>query len=404
MTRPERRSSAAPAVLTGGIILKAIVNAKVVLEDGILENGVILMDGDRIREIGPAGKVSIPEGCETIDAGGDYAGPGLVDIHCHGGGECWCYENPVAVAEHHLKGGSTSMCLTLYHAQDFDTTVKTLKWIRKAMEEKTPGNIEGVHFEGPYLNSKYGASAKTARKPDPQEYNTYLDMAGDIIRHWAFSPEVENIEPFVDTVLERGIPMSFAHTEASPELVFKYAEKGVTLCTHLTNATGCSITPTRYGGTREVCFDEAVMLCDSVMTEIIPDALGVHVRPLMCKLILKTVGIDRIMVVTDCCTTIKGAENSSGDERMKGAVDLNIVNGELYGSKLLMIQAARNFKNHTGISVEDTFKVAAKNPAKAIKILDEVGTLAPGKKANVVIVDEAFELKKVILNGAVAES
>ncbi len=383
--------------------MQALVNVRIVTEGGILEDGALVMDGGRIVGLGPAREIGIPAGSRVIDGAGLIAGPGLVDIHCHGGGAIWCYEDPVAVAKHHLAGGTTSLCCSLYHAQDFPTTVKAIGLIRKACEEKNPGNIVGIHFEGPYLNPKYGASARTARAPDPVEYNTYLELAEGLIRQWSFSPEVENIEAFADTVLGKGITMSFAHSEASPELIFKYAQKGVSVCTHIMDATGCSVVPTRWAGTREVGFDEAIMLCDSVMTEVIPDERGVHVRPLMCKLILKTVGIDRIIAITDCATqggfdeTSKGTESGTGEAA--DSPDINMVGEELCGSRLLMYRAVRNFMNHTGIGLVDAFRIGARNPAKAIKMLDEIGTLEVGKRADVILVDESFNLKSVILGG-----
>lgn len=392
-------------------MMNALVNARIVTDDGIIGDGVLLHDGGKIKDIGRRGEIAIPEGTPALDCGGLIAGPGLVDIHCHGGGTTWCYEDPVAAARHHLLGGTTSLCCTLYHSQDFTTTMRAIGLIRSTYESGRPGNIVGIHFEGPYLSPKYGASAKTARRPDPAEYRAYLESADGLIRQWSFSPEVEGVEPFVDEVLARGIPMSFAHSEAGPELIFKYAAKGVSICTHIMDATGCSISPTRCPGTREVGFDEAVMLCRNVMTEVIPDELGIHVRALMCRFLLQAVGIDRIVVITDCTASDAAEKNEPsnaghpGDKSRDGSiesVDINIVNGEVYGSRLLMYRAVRNFMAHAGIGIVDAFRVGASNPAKAIRMQDQVGVLAIGKRANVILVDDAFNLRTVMLDGEVA--
>ncbi|MEI6874876.1 MAG: amidohydrolase family protein [Spirochaetota bacterium] len=383
--------------------MQALVNARIVAECGLIEDGVLLMDAGRITGLGRAGEVAIPKGSAVLDGRGLIAGPGLVDIHCHGGGSTWCYDDPSAVGRHHLAGGTTSLCCSLYHAQDFPTTVKAIGLIRRACEDREPGNIVGIHFEGPYLSPKYGASAATARRPDPREYQSYLKLAEGLIRQWSFSPEVEGIEAFVDEVLGRGIAMSFAHSEAGPELIFKYARKGVSICTHLMDATGCSIVPSRWAGTREVGFDEAVMLCENVMTEIIPDELGVHVRPLMCKFILQAVGIDRIVAITDCATYGGFDPSSAGPAADEGreSSDINMANGELCGSRLLMNRALRNFMKHTGIGIVDAFRIGARNPARAIRMLDRIGTLEIGKKADAILVDEEFNIDSVILDGVV---
>lgn len=398
-------------------MMNALVNARIVTENGIIGDGVLLHDGGKIKDIGRRGEIAIPEGTSVLDCKGLFAGPGLVDIHCHGGGTTWFYEDPAAAARHHLLGGTTSLCCTLYHSQDFDTTMRAIEMIRGACESGLPGNIVGIHFEGPYLSPKYGASSKTARKPDPAEYRAYLKSADGLIRQWSFAPEVEGVEPFVDEVLGRGIPMSFAHSEAGPALIFKYAAKGVSICTHIMDATGCSISPTRWPGTREVGFDEAVMLCRNVMTEVIPDELGIHVRALMCKFLLQAVGIDRIAVITDC-TAFDAAKEAktvgAGETGATGqpdacdrkdpieSADINIVNGEVYGSRLLMCRAVRNFMAHTGIGIADAFRVGASNPARAIHLQDQSGSLAVGKRANVILVDDEFNLKTVMLDGQVA--
>ena len=245
----------------------------------------------------------------------------------------------------------------------------------------------GVHFEGPFFNPKYGAQAKTIRPVNKREYQRYLEEDGDILRMWTVAPELEGAREFIQDVHAAGIPIAIGHSEASPEDVFWAVEHGASICTHIMDATGCSISPTRWGGTRECGFDEAVMLCDDVYCEIINDRQGVHVRPEMVRLIMKTIGIDHVVAVTDSCT-------GSPDD-----CDINMQNRELYGSKMRMFQAARNFKHNGRLDMVDVFKVCARNPARAVHIDDRVGTLEAGKKANIVIVDEEYSVKKVILEG-----
>ena len=91
-----------------------IHNAKVVLESGILFDGVILLDGDRILAAGDRRDVEIPAGCEMIDAEGAYVGPGFVDIHVHGGNGYMFDTEPLQAAEHFLRNGETTQLATLY--------------------------------------------------------------------------------------------------------------------------------------------------------------------------------------------------------------------------------------------------------------------------------------------------
>lgn len=371
--------------------MKAIVNCNVVLENSVLADGVILIDDGIISAIGSRTEIAVPDGCEIIDGKGLFAGPGFVDIHCHAGGDCWAHENPARMARFHLEGGTTSLNCTIYHDIGEDGAILAMKRIRKAMEENTPGNIMGVHFEGPFFNPKYGARAKTIRPVNKREYQRYIDEAKDILKMWTVAPEIENAREFIRDVHGAGIPIAIGHSEASPDDVFWAVENGATICTHIMDATGTSISPTRWPGTRECGFDEAVMLCDNVYCEIINDSQGVHVRPELIRLIIKTVGLDYVVGITDACT---GSLDDS---------DINMENGnELCGSKMRMHQAARNFKKNARLDMVDVFKVCSRNPARAVHVDDRVGTLEVGKKADIILVDEEYKIYKVLLNGNIA--
>jgi N-acetylglucosamine-6-phosphate deacetylase len=370
--------------------LKAIINANVVLEDKILENGVILFEEGIIIQADQADRIAIPENCEKIDAQGLYVGPGFVDIHCHAGGDVWAHDDPEKMAAFHLESGTTSINCTIFHDIGEDGAIEAMKKIRSAMEKNKPGNIMGVHFEGPFLNPKYGAHAKTIRPVDKREYQRYLEEAGDIITMWTVAPEIEGAREFITDVHAAGIPIAMGHSEASPEDVFWAVDNGAAICTHIMDATGCWISPSRWAGTRECGFDEAVMLCDNIYCEVINDREGVHVRPEMVRLVIKTIGVDHVVAVSDACA-------GSVDEQ-----DINMADGELYGSKLRMFQAARNFKYNARLGMVDVFKVCSRNPARAVRKDHLVGTIQPGRKANFVFVDEEYNVSKVILEGNLA--
>lgn len=370
--------------------MQAILGGHVVLEHTVLEHGVVLVDEGKIKAVGI--DLPVPAHASIIDATGYYVGPGFVDIHCHAGGDCWAYEDPAKMAQFHLEGGTTSLNCTIYHDIGEEGAALAMQKIRAAMQAHTPGNIMGVHFEGPFFNPKYGAKAKTIRPVDKREYMRHIAEAGDILRMWTVAPEIENARAFINDVHAAGITLAMGHSEASPADVFWAAAHGVTVCTHLMDATGSSIAPSRWGGTRECGFDEAVMLCDRVYCELINDSEGVHVRPEMIRLVIKTVGIDYVVGVTDACT---GAPEDGKD--------INMENGELCGSKMRMFQVARNFKNNAHLSMVDVFKVCARNPARAMH-MEDIGVIAPGKKANFVIVDDDYALQKVVLEGALVHA
>ena len=137
--------------------MKAIVNTTLILSEGMLRDGVLLTDGGRIAGFGRAGETAIPEGCEKIDAGGLYTGPGFVDIHTHGGGGCWFHEEPEKAAAHFLSRGETFILPALYFNLTFEEYLSGIKKIRRAIKNANGAGraIGGINMEGPYLNPKY---------------------------------------------------------------------------------------------------------------------------------------------------------------------------------------------------------------------------------------------------------
>lgn len=367
--------------------MKAIINARIAVRGELLEDGLLLHKDGRIVSVGPDKGADLSD-MDVLDAGGNILGPGFVDIHCHAGGNVWAYDDPARMAAAQLAGGTTSLVCTLYHDIPEDALFAGAEKIRRAMQAGTPGNIAGIHMEGPYLSNKYGAHPHTARKADPREYERYLQAFGDLVLQWTYSPEVEGTEAFAARVTQAGIPLAIGHSEANAQTVIRAAERGATICTHITDATGTSPEPSRYGGTKEVSFDQAAMLCDELYCELINDNLGAHVRPLMSRLIVKTVGIERVVGVTDA-----GAGSLDDTE-------INVVGSDIFGSKLRMVNVAKNFRDNTGLTVPEIFKVCAENPAAAVRLAD-VGSIAPGKRANFVLLDDNLDLLDVILDGEV---
>ncbi len=352
------------------------VYGRLLLGDNIIEDGAVAVENGIIKYSGA--EDGAPAIGEMIYADGIIA-PGFVDIHCHAGGEYYAYENAKAVADHHLVSGTTGMLLTFYRDLGHANTVR---YINNVKAEMVPGsNILGVHLEGPYLNPMYGAKAGFETPVDPEKYHEFAETG--VIKQWTFAPEVEGIEEFLRYIVSKGIVPAIGHSAASPEQVYAAEKGGARIVTHLYDATGSSYMPTRWGGTIETSFNSAALLCDDFYYEIICDSLGIHVRPDMVKLTIKTVGIDRIVGITDACT-------GSIDES-----DVNFLGSDLMGSKLTMDAVARNFKA-LGLSLVDVFKVVSENPAKAIRMSDVVGSLREGRRGDILIIDENINVKEVI--------
>ena len=377
-----------------------IHNAKVVLETGILWEGVILLDGDRIAAVGERREIEIPADCQMIDAEGAYVGPGFVDIHVHGGNGHMFDAEPLEAAEHFVKHGETTILATLYYNLSKEGFLDSIKKVQAAMAAGGAGNaIAGIYMEGPYMNPKFGAMPERNKWKGAiaeEAYKEVVDTVGTDAYVWSVAPEREGIEEFVKYAGKVNPHAVFAvgHSEATPAQVRKMKRYGLRLQTHCMDATG---NYSEWVGTRGAGPDEACLTDPDMYAELICDSGAVHVNKDLINLIVRTKGVDKVILITDSFVS-----DLPAPEKLKHITDLIFdENCWLSGSKLTMNVACRNIMSHTNCGIAQAFLMASRNPARAIGLEDEIGTIEAGKRADLVFVDDVFNVKKVILGGKV---
>lgn len=376
--------------------MKAIINAKIVLHDHYVPNGVILIENGKIVNFGTKKEIEIPENAECIDAKGLYVGPGLIDIHNHAADNKWIFEHPQETSEFMLKHGITSVLPALYYNLNKQQYLDAIDKIVSTYKKGNFKNFAGLYMEGPYLNPNFGCDRekntwKGAIKKE--DYQPLIDKVKDYVKVWCISPEREGIDNFVKDVKSQipTIYFAVAHSEATPQQVEKYIPYGLRIGTHHTNATG---TIYKYSECRGVCVDEAVNYNKEIYAELISDKMGLHVDPYMQRLVRRIKGDDRVILISDqfvCDGPVPKGYEECDDIHFDWA-------GEIAGSGLTLDIACRNFMIHTGCSVCDCFKFASFNPAHAVGLLDQ-GEIREGNVANLVFVNENFEIKNVIFKG-----
>ena len=372
-----------------------IKNAEAVLEDRILSSAVIFINGDRIVAIEKAQNAEIPEGVPVIDACGKYVGPGFVDLHVHGGDGKSTIDNLKGASEFFLKHGTTTMLGTPWYTLDFDKTIASIKHIRENM--KYCPNVKGIYMEGPYTNPKYGSHA--ALNPwrhgiVEEQYKAIVDTAGTDALVWTVAPEIPNILKFIEYArsVNPTAVIAVGHSEATPDQIRALGKYRPTLETHATNATGKQ---TGGGGIWGAGPDEYCFKDNTVYCEMISDSQGIHVKTDIQQLILHCKGVDKVVLITDSST-----HENEPPEKYAHIKDINFSPfGEVAGSKLTMDMACKNVMMHTGVGFVDVFNMASRNPARVIGLDGDIGTLAPSKVADIVIVDKDFNIDTVIMNG-----
>ena len=383
-----------------GVNLKAIINTKLVLEDGIIWDGAITFDEDRIIQVGQAGDVKISKETEVFDANGMYAAPGLVDIHNHGGGDWLFAENPMYCCEYFIKHGETSILPTFYHNLSFEQMLSGAKKIREIRQNGVGKVIEGLYMEGPFmrLSGSFQNEMKWEGAVKESEYVPLIEGLGDLVRVWAVDPERENIEAFMRYAKQNNPNIIFAHGHscATSEQIRQLAHYGVKVRTHITDAGQAK---GRAQGTPGAGGDQYCLYEPDMYAELICDENGIHVPPDLIKMIVRTKGVEKICLITDSMPNRTSYKNNAELGIWYGP-DLNYDDqGKLAGSRMTLENGVRNLMTHTGYGLCHAIRMASLNPAKLLGIEDRVGSLAPGKMANIIIIDDMVHIKNVFLHG-----
>ena len=376
-------------------MMKAIVNANVVTPYGILFDGAIVIEDKCIVDI-KADRGELPEGTEIIDAEGAYVGPGFVDIHVHGRGHLATYDASAKIVNEFLKHGTTSFLTTPYYVQNLEEILKAIEDTKEAMKKSRV--IKGIYMEGPFTNPNYGANADLnpwRHGIVEEEYKAIVDAGGELIKVWTTAPELDGIEEFMAYAkkVNPNTVIALGHSEATPQLISSLNSKfQPKLMTHMFDATGRIPVP---GGTRGYGPDEYCLATPDMYAEVISDSCGLHMNGALQRMVLQNKGVDKVVLVTDSTKT-----DSPSPEELAYITDINFDhNGNINGSVLTMDMACRNIMSHTSCGIAQAFIMASLNPAKVIGMDDEIGSIEKGKIADLVFVDDKFNVLKVMTEG-----
>ena len=384
--------------------MQAIVNTKLVLEDGIVWDGVLLHENGRIVALGSAEDVSVPSNAETLDAQGLYTAPGLIDIHNHGSPDDLFCDEPLRCAEYFLPHGVTTVLPTFYCDLSLERMLAGAEKIRAASQSGAGRIMDGLYMEGPYMNGT-GSNAKYIQwlgAIDPAEYTPLLDGLGDLARVWAIDPAREGITGFMQEVRKRNPAAIFAlgHSRATAEQCRAVYPYGVRVQTHHSNSGKAP--GRRQGKAGGAGCDEFALYTPDIYTELICDQNGIHVAPARIRMVVRTKGVERVILITDAMASREKYANNA-EEGVWYGPDLNYdYRGYVSGSRMTLENACRNLMTHTGYGLCHAVRMASLNPARLLGLDGEVGSLEVGKRADLILTDDALHVKKVFLRGELA--
>ncbi|MHB8130345.1 MAG: N-acetylglucosamine-6-phosphate deacetylase [Mobilitalea sp.] len=369
-----------------------IINANVFREEGIFKIEDINMTKDRITD-------SCSSDDDVIDATGLYAIPGLTDLHFHGcAGYDFCdgtHEAFDAIANYEASNGITTICpATMTLPEEVLTTIcKSVS----TYKNNHGSSLCGINMEGPYLSvEKKGAQNEAfLRKPDLGMFHRLNDLTGNLFKLVSIAPEEEGALDFI-SALSTDKVISLAHTTADYKVAKEAFRRGARQVTHLYNA----MLPFNH---REPGVIGAACDAPDCMVELICD--GIHIHPSVVRATLKMFGEDRVIFISDSIMATgfpDGHYSLGGQEVQVVGKKATLLHGDaIAGSVTNLMECLRIAVKEMGIPLETAIKAAAINPAKAIGIDADYGSITVGKIANIVLLDQNLDIKSVIMNGKI---
>ncbi len=386
-------------------------NGSIVLEDRVLAEGQVEVNRGRIRAVGSShGSTSDPE-TEIIDLEGDYLTPGFVDLHVHGGAGADFMDGTEealrTVCQAHLRHGTTSLLPTSTVA-GHEQILAFLQSCRRAQSASNGGaRVLGAHLYGPYFAplARGCHPSQPLRSPRPEEFDRYLEFADCIVRA-TVAPELPGAEDFVRACRKRGIGCNVGHSHATFAQLEAALAWGVRHVDHLFCAMSdrarlrLEQTYPMRGGVME-----ATLYFDDLTTEVIAD--GKHLDRELLLLAYKIKGPQRLALVTDCNRALDmpdgpylfGPKEGGEPILRRDGVGIMPDGTSLASGVMGLDHGVRTFLKLTGAPLMEVIRMASLTPARIAGRDRDLGSIAPGKLADLVVLDRALNVKKVYLAG-----
>lgn len=389
--------------------------AKIYAEDGVYAQGAVIVRGEKIVEILPQVTQTDLENFtdgnmqKFVAPSTWHFIPGMIDIHVHGamgadvmdGSEKALQE----IAQALPKEGVTAFLGTTMtsNAAHLNRVLQGFCSYRGQQLGGGGAELLGINLEGPFISAaKAGAQARECiQKPDVNMLRAWHEIIGDGLKVITLAPEIDGSRDLINYAVKHGIVAAVGHSDASFEKMCDAINLGCNHATHLFNA----FPPLHH---REPGGVLALLLDPRVTVEAIVD--GVHLHPAIVQMILRLKGNDKVILITDAMRA-KGLGN--GDYELGGqkvrvmggearVIDATGESGALAGSVMKMNEAFRNMIKFTGCSVDDAVKMTSTNAAQKLGVWQRKGSIAVGKDADIILLNENFDVMLTLCRGKTA--
>ncbi|MBU8977047.1 N-acetylglucosamine-6-phosphate deacetylase [Lysobacter sp. MMG2] len=372
----------------------AFTHGRILTERGFETDLSVLVEDGHIVAVLPGPP---PKDAQVVDLAGRYLVPGFIDTQVNGGGDVLLNDEPTVeglrrIAAAHRKYGTTGMLPTLI-SDDVEVMRRAIDATREAIAQKVSG-VLGVHLEGPYLNAarKGVHDPSKFHTPDAGELDLVASLGNDGITLVTLAPERLDAAT-LQALAARGVIIAAGHTAATYEQLRDAFAHGITGVTHLFNA----MTPmnSREPGAVGAALENADAWCG-----LIVDGFHVHDATLRVSIAARPRG--KMMLVTDAMPPVGGEREAFslyGVEMICRDGQCTTADGTLAGSALDMASAVRNTVQRLGLPLDEACRMASQYPADFIGLGGELGRIAPGYRADLVVLDEDLKVQGTWIAG-----
>lgn len=384
-----------------------LVTGRVVTPERVLDDGAVVVEGDRIAWVGR--RADLDDRSAELAADGDEGHtilPGLVDVHCHGGAGGEFGADPDAgrtAATHHLAHGTTSLVGSLVSASG----PSLVAGVAVCAELVAAGVLAGIHLEGPFLSvARCGAQDPTALvDPDPALVDALLTAAQGGLVQMTFAPERPGAAGLVDQLAAGDAIPAVGHTDsdavvargALDHVLDRGPRGGRPLVTHVFNG----MPPLHHRSPGPVAAALGSAARDEAVLEVVGDS--VHLAAETVRMLFETVGPDSLALITDAMAASgmpDGRYRLGGREVVvEGRTARLADGGAIAGGVATLLDVLRWCVTDVGVPLLDAVTAVSRTPA-AVMGWTDVGALEAGRRADLLLVDDRYEPVRVLRAGA----
>jgi N-acetylglucosamine-6-phosphate deacetylase len=378
----------------------ALINGRVLGDAGFLEGHAVLLDRGMITDLVPASDPRCSQ-AEQRDLGGSLLLPGFIDCQVNGGGGALFNDSPSIevirrIGEAHRKFGTTGFLPTLISA-DLEVVARAIAAVQAAIKARVPG-VLGIHIEGPFLNvARKGVHDQAKlRELDASGIELLTSLKGGRTLV-TLAPEMTTPQ-LIQKLVGAGVVVSAGHTNATYAEIVGALRHGLTGFTHLFNAM--SQLTGREPGVVGAALDDQESWCGIIVD-------GGHTDPVVLRIALRCKRHDRFILVTDAMpsvgTTQKTFDLQGRKIKVSGSLCVD-ADGRLAGSNVDLASCVRNGVSMLGLPLVEAVRMASLYPAQFLGLAHEIGRIAPGYRANLVLVDDQIRVLDSWIDGVAASS